>query len=78
MRLDWNNVEDASYYQVRFCCGGADWVTLPTGGIEVVFDGSRAAVSNLPDYGIYYFSVRAGNGAGVSEWSDYLTLSNAD
>ena len=78
VRLDWNNVEDASYYQVRFCCGGADWVTLPTGGIEVVFDGSRATVSDLPDYGIYYFSVRAGNGAGVSEWSDYLTLSNAD
>ena len=78
VRLDWNDVEAASYYQVRFCCGSADWVTLPTGGIEVVFDGSGAAVSNLPDYGIYYFSVRAGNGAGVSEWSDYLTLSNAD
>ena len=78
VRLDWNDVEDASYYQVRFCCGGADWVILPTGGIEVVFDGSRATASNLPDYGIYYFSVRAGNGAGISEWSDYLTLSNAD
>ena len=78
VRLDWNDVEDASYYQVRFCCGSADWVTLPTDGIEVVFDGSRATVSNLPDYGIYYFSVRAGNAAGVSEWSDYLTLSNAD
>ena len=76
--LDWNDVEGAAYYQVRFCCGSADWVTLPTGGIEVVFDGSGAAVSNLPDYGIYYFSVRAGNGAGLSEWSDYLTLSNAD
>ena len=76
--LDWNDVAGAAYYQVRFCCGSADWVTLPAGGIEVVFDGSGATVSNLPDYGIYYFSVRAGNAAGVSEWSDYLTLSNAD
>ena len=78
VQLDWNDVEAASYYQVRFCCGSTDWVTLPTGGIEVVFDGSGATASNLPDYGIYYFSVRAGNAAGVSEWSDYLTLSNAD
>ena len=68
----------AASYEVRFCCGNSDWVMLPTGGIEVVFDGSGAAVSNLPDYGIYYFSVRAVNGAGVSEWSEHNTMHNAD
>ena len=78
MQLDWNDVAAASYYQVRFCCGSTDWVELPTDGIEIVIDGSGATVSNLPDYGIYYFSVRAGNAAGLSEWSDFLILSNAD
>ena len=78
VQLDWNDVEGAAYYQVRFCCGSTDWVELPTDEIEIVIDGSGARVSNLPEYGFYYFSVRAGNAAGLSEWSEYLTLSNAD
>ena len=77
VRLDWNDVEGAAYYQVRFY-GDADWVELPTGEIDLVLDGSGATASNLPDYGFYYFAVRAGNGAGVSEWSDFLTLPNPE
>ena len=77
VRLDWNDVEGATYYQVRFY-DNEDWVELPTDEIEIVIDGSRATVSNLPVYGFYYFAVRAGNAAGVSEWSDFLTLPNPE
>ena len=77
MRLDWNDAAGAEFYQVRFCCGNQDWVELPTDGIEIVIDGSGATLSNLPDYGTYHFSVRAGNAAGVSGWSESLQLSNA-
>ena len=76
VQLDWNDVAEAAYYQVRFFYASYEWVELPAHEIEIAIDGSGAAVSNLPDYGFYYFSVRAGNGAGVSEWSDYLTLQN--
>ncbi len=77
VRLDWNDAAGAEFYQIRFCCGNQDWVELPTDGIEIVFDGSGATLSNLPDYGTYHFSVRAGNAAGVSGWSESLQLSNA-
>ena len=76
VQLDWNDVAGAAYYQVRFCCGNKDWVELPTDGIEIAINGSEAAVSNLPGYGTYHFSVRAGNAAGLSGWSDHLTLAN--
>ena len=46
------------------------------GGISIVFDGSEAQVSGLKDWGRYYFSVRAVNGAGVSEWSEYNMMNN--
>ena len=77
VRLDWNDVEGAAYYQVRFFAD-TDWVELPTGEIDLALDGSGATASNLPDYGVYYFAVRAGNAAGVSEWSDFLTLLNPE
>ena len=79
VRLDWNDVDGATYYQVRFFDDDdADWVELPTDEIGLVLDGSSATVSNLPDYGTYYFSVRAGNAAGLSDWSEYLTLPNPE
>ena len=77
VRLDWNDVEGATYYQVRFY-GNEGWVELPTDDISLVLDGSGATASNLPVYGFYYFAVRAGNAAGVSEWSDFLTLPNPE
>ena len=77
VKLDWNDVEGATYYQVRFY-DNADWIELPTDEISLVLDGSGATASNLPDYGFYYFAVRAGNAAGVSEWSDFLTLPNPE
>ena len=76
VQLDWNDVEGATYYEVRLFWNSTSWIELPTDGIEIVIDGSSATVSNLPDYGFYYFSVRAVNAAGVSDWSEYLTLPN--
>ncbi len=76
-KLDWNDAEGATIYQVRFWAVEV-WVELPTADFGIILDGSGATVSNLPNYGLYYFSVRARNGAGWSDWSDYLTLANPD
>ena len=79
VQLAWNDVEGAAYYQVRFFDDDdAEWVELPTDEIGIVIEGSGATVSNLPDYGTYYFSVRAGNAAGLSDWSDYLRVPNPE
>ena len=74
-QLDWNDVEGASSYQVRLWAS-TEWVELPTNDFNIVVDGSGATVSGLPNYGYYYFSVRAVNAAGASDWSDFLTLYN--
>ena len=34
--------------------------------------------SGLPDFGCYYFPVRAVNGAGVSEWSEHNKMNRQD
>ena len=75
--LDWNDVAGAAYYQVRFW-KATEWVELPTDDIGIALDGSGATVSNLPDYGFYYFAVRAGNAAGLSDWSEFVTLAVPD
>ena len=75
--LNWNDVEGATYYQVRSWLNGK-WEELPTKEVGIVIDGSGAEVSNLPNGSYLYFSVRAGNGAGVSDWSDLLGLSNPE
>ena len=67
----------AAFYQVRFW-DATDWVELPIGDIGIVFDGSGATVSNLPKYGFYYFSAQAGNAAGLSDWSEFVTLAVPD
>ena len=77
VKLDWNDVAGAAYYQVRTWIN-EKWVELPAGEIGIVLDGSGATVSNLPNYGFLYFSVRAGNAAGVSEWSEVLSLANPE
>ena len=77
VELDWNDVEGATSYQVRFW-RPSEWVAMPTAEIGIVFDGSSATVSNLPNYGFYYFAVRPANRAGESEWSDWLQLANPE
>ena len=70
--LDWNDVAGADSYDVRYY--DDDWVELPAGSITIVFDGSGAQISGLPDWRFHYFSVRAVNGAGASEWSGFSTI----
>ena len=76
VRLDWNDVAGTESYDVRYF--DDNWMELPTGGISIVFDGSGAQVSGLKDWGRYYFSVRAVNGAGASEWSEYNTMNSQE
>ena len=70
--LDWNDVAGADSYDVRYYYD--DWVELPAGSITIVFDGSGAQISGLPDWRFHYFSVRAVNEAGASEWSGFSTI----
>ena len=52
MPLDWNDVEGAAYYLVRFW-DATDRVEFPTGEMGIVLEGSGATVSNLPvGYGL--------------------------
>ena len=75
-RLDWNDVAGATGYGVQFYTPTPDgWVDLPTDDIGIVYDGSSATVSGLPDDEFYYFRVRAD----WSEWPPgFLTLENPD
>ena len=74
VELDWQDVEDADSYAVRFVLDG-QWVELPSDGVAVAVTGSSAVVSNLPDYDHYYFAVRAGKGDEKSGWSDWVKVS---
>ena len=63
----------ATVYRAVSCTPTPDGrVELPANDIGIVFDGSSATISGLPDYDSYYFKVRAYG----TEWSDYLTLEN--
>ena len=76
MKLDWNDVEGATYYQVSLWDAN-DWVDLPAVDFEIVLDGSSATITNLPpDMGGYYLVVRAGNAAGLSDRSEHLFVAN--
>ena len=74
VELDWQDVEDADSYAVRFLLDD-QWVELPNDGVAVAVAGSSAVVSNLPDYDHYYFAVRAGKGDEKSGWSDWVKVS---
>ena len=74
VELDWQDVEDADSYAVRFLLDD-QWIELPNDGVAVAVAGSSAVVSNLPDYDHYYFAVRAGKGEEKSGWSDWVKVS---
>ncbi len=79
MALNWNDVEGATYYQVRSWLNGK-WKELPTKEVGIVIDGSGAEVSNLPNGSYLYFSVRAGTGlacqTGRMYWACQILNSN--
>ena len=76
--VDWEDIDRAQYYEVRFWDNGrAEYVVLPGQGIEIEFDGSRAVVRNLsPNLRYYAFEVQAVNNVDASGWSDYGILWN--
>ena len=69
--IQWNEVEGAESYEVRVMPSGT-WISLPGEGMEIAHYGAGAIVRNLPHEGRYYFSVRARNESGASEWSASL------
>ena len=69
--IKWNEVEGAESYEVRVMPSGT-WISLPGEGMEIAHYGAGAIVRNLPHEGRYYFSVRARNESGASEWSAFL------
>ena len=83
VEVDWNDVSGANRYEVQFYTSSG-WIDLPDAGlgIEIVFDGSRAVATGLPeDLSYDAFHVRAGNSVGWSEWSEYawqMTTHNTD
>ena len=83
VEVDWNDVSGANRYEVQFYTSSG-WIDLPNAGlgIEIVFDGSRAVATGLPeDLNYDAFHVRTGNSVGWSEWSEYawqMTTHNTD
>ena len=69
--LDWDDVAGATEYQVQLWTP-TEQLVLPNGDIGIVFDGSSATVSGLPDYASWSFKVSASG-----DWSPgWLTLEN--
>ena len=71
--LEWNDLPEATSYDVQFYWDGA-WNDLPGNGIDIAFYGAGAILRNLPEQGVYHFRVRARNALGPSEWSEYLFM----
>ena len=71
--LEWNDLPDATSYEVKFYLKGV-WNDLPGNGIDIAFYGAGAILRNLPEEGVYYFQVRARNALGPSDWSEYLFM----
>ena len=69
--VEWDEVTGAQSFEVQVMPGG-EWIALPGKDIEIAFYGPGAIVRNLPHEGRYYFSVRARNESGASEWSAFL------
>ena len=71
--VEWNDVDGADSYEVQVYLE-QDWTDLPGDGMTIVFYGAGAVVRNLPDWGRYYFRVRARNATGVSDWSGFNSM----
>ena len=68
--LEWNEVPGAESYDVQLYRNG--WIDLPGDGIEIAFYGAGAIISGLNHEGSsYWFSVRANNAHGSSDWSPF-------
>ena len=73
VRLDWQDIEDAGWYVVQYYhVKGGEWLDLPAEGVDIVFHGSSAVVSNL--HGLSWLRVGAASCDGASEWSQIEEL----
>ncbi len=75
VKLDWQDVVGSDRYEVQlydYRAGG--FVDLPNGDVEIVFDGSSAVVSGLPEGNLWFLKVRAVNTGGESEWSEIVQI----
>ena len=75
LMVDWDDVDDATVYEIQHHQYDIAWVTLPHApqNYDAHFDGSAVKVDGLPDQPSYAFRVRAGNDAGYSDWSEPAT-----
>ena len=73
VRLDWDDVPDATGYQLGVWTGD-HWRTLPGEGIDVRLNGSSAFVGGVAADRPYRFSVRAVSSSAVSAWSNGLLV----
>ena len=74
-KVNWNDVDDVSSYELQYHQYEINWLTLPHENLnyEAHYDGSYALVDGLPYESFYSFRVRAVNDAGASEWSETYT-----
>ena len=73
VRLDWQDIEDAGWYVVQYYhLEGGEWLDLPAAGVEIVFHGASAVLSNL--HGLSWLRVGAASCDGASEWSQIEEL----
>ena len=87
--LDWDDVNDATGYEVMVWNGTLDFTQLPAGSITLTCSGlmlsaanpvcsvSTVTVGGLADY-YYYFYVRSRNASGVSGWTAAHLVSYAE
>ena len=72
LRVDWDDMEDATGYELQYHQYERDWIALPNAPLnyEAHFSGSMARVDGLGYQNGYTFRVRALNEAGASGWSE--------
>ena len=63
----------ADSYDVQLYQNG-QWIDLPGDGVETVFYGAGAIISELDPGSSLWFQVRARNALGSSDWSDFISM----
>ena len=75
LKVDWNDVDDVTSYELQYHQYDINWLTLPHDKLnyQAHYNGSYALVDGLGYETGYSFRVRALNDAGASEWSGTYT-----
>ena len=72
LRVDWDDMEDATGYEIEYLQYHSAWVGLPNAEFnhDAHFSGSEVLVDGLADRSNYSFRIRALNAFGASDWSE--------